>query len=98
MSDIEKAIEILNYFKNLKTIKYTKEEEKTYDLAISALEKQIPIKIKKVEYNVESNIDDGIGGLCPVCNSFVGGYSSRGNLTYKAKYCLDCGQRLDWEA
>lgn len=51
------------------------------DMAIKALEKQIP---KKVEEGINSYMH------CPVC-----GYTLSAGY-YKARYCHGCGQALDW--
>ena len=53
------------------------------DIAIQALEKQIPKKV----------ISDEAFGRCPVC-----GYIFNSELVneYNIKYCPDCGQALDW--
>lgn len=53
------------------------------DMAIGALEKQIPKKpsnISHPQYNVKI-------GSCPSCGQ-------RNNI-YK-KFCIECGQKLDW--
>lgn len=67
--------------------------DEAVDIAIEAMEKQIP---KKVEYGI-----DGSWGtekeqpVCPVCDYFI-------IQTYfigegkKVTYCEHCGQALDW--
>ena len=54
-----------------------------YDMAIKALEKQVP---KKPTY--AGKFGDLYVGSCSVCND---GVNSRMN------YCDKCGQKLDWE-
>ena len=51
------------------------------DMAISALEKQIPKKPEK--------------GVCPNCNSRHI-YAASFTKADRFKYCGDCGQALDW--
>lgn len=53
---------------------------KARDLAIKALEKQIP---KKPDFTEDKEF-----ALCPCCNG--------NGLTDKQKYCDNCGQKLDW--
>lgn len=53
---------------------------KARDLAIKALEKQIP---KKPDFTEDKEF-----ALCPRCNGK--------GLLDKQKYCDNCGQKLDW--
>ena len=77
----EEAIKLLNSMAIYHFDKYT-----TYaiDLAIEALDKQIPKKpIEKFA------LSDDIGaGLCPFCNEGV---------NEEMNFCSYCGQALDWE-
>ena len=86
MNDIEKAIEIVKYIKNMRTIKHTELEIKAFDLAISALEKQIPKKAK--QYNDKSIFIYAGVFYCPSCQE---------NVSMDDVYCCQCGQSLDWE-
>ena len=54
------------------------------DIAIKALEKQIP---KKPEDVKQFRSSDYQIGLCPSC---------RGGVNSEFQYCGDCGQKLDW--
>lgn len=83
---IEKAIETLKARKKfIADINF--DAHYAYDLAISALEKQIPSKIDYSELNY-SNLPVS---KCPECkNTTV-------NRLLECKYCPDCGQRLEWE-
>lgn len=60
--------------------KFAEDDYKANDMAIQALEKQIPKKPKK---NTNSNIY-----FCPVCERKV--------AHNHALYCSGCGQKLDW--
>ena len=74
------AIKILNTFP---------EEDEMYDtaqLAINALERQIPKKPKKTESEGFRYADTY---RCPLCG---GNFSGTGI----ADYCYHCGQKLDW--
>ena len=51
------------------------------DMAITALEKQIP---KKPDFTEDKEF-----ALCPCCNGK--------GLLDKQKYCDNCGQKIDWE-
>ena len=58
------------------------------DMAINALEKQIPVKAVISGHNNAINTDVG---CCPVCN----------HLPIRAcdhNYCPNCGQKLNWES
>lgn len=61
---------------------YTRKGIKVYELAISALEKQIPKKL---------NSDMG-GYYCPSCKEWVDEIQV-GKITH----CTECGQKLNWE-
>ena len=62
------------------------------EIAISALEKQVPKKPKKKEENQYSTFYD-----CPCCGGYlvskIDGELCGGQ---KYKYCYRCGQALDW--
>lgn len=60
--------------------KFAEDDYKTNDMAIQALEKQIPMKPDFTE--------DKEFALCPCCNGK--------SLLDKQKYCDNCGQKLDW--
>lgn len=71
--------------------RYDEEVESSCDMAISALEKQIPKK------GIKEKITEGVNkGLhkyyCPNC--YKKGYLS--NKCNVGEYCSDCGQKLDW--
>lgn len=103
MMDEKKVREAIELMKKLK--KYTdiwfgvspmlegkeKEAKKGFDIAIKALEKQLPKK------GIKEKITEGANkGLhkyyCPICYE-------KGDLSNKCNvgdYCSDCGQRIDW--
>lgn len=68
---------------------------KINDLAIKAIEKQIPKK------PMLQDIHDRNNGLldylynCPICHMFVC-YATELNIEDKFAYCPNCGQALDW--
>ncbi len=57
-----------------------------FDVAISALEKQIP---KKAEH------DDGVWSICPNCGGSVANDSEEAH-NGETSYCDHCGQAIDW--
>lgn len=65
------------------------------DLAIKAVEKQIPKK------PLLQDIHDGNNGLldylynCPICHMFIC-YATELGIEEKFAYCPSCGQALDW--
>jgi hypothetical protein len=95
MNDIEKAVEHLKRLKNDFPAKghpilYSNHCERI-DLAISALEKQLPKR---------PHADDN-GGCeyyecwieCPDCGEAIPEYTSENETDC---YCVGCGQKLDW--
>lgn len=82
--------------RNEKTIKSIKEmfsyglcefdEYQIEQLAISALEKQIPKKV----------VEDKNIYLCPNCGASAETDCGDDMLDYRLNYCDNCGQKLDW--
>ena len=60
---------------------------KSLDIAISAIEKQIP---KVVEHK------DGVWSICPCCRGSVCNDTEHG-VNREVSYCEHCGQAIDWE-
>jgi len=58
-----------------------------FEVAISALKKQLPQKVKKWEGLNET--------ACPECGFAFGYYDYDDE---KFEYCYNCGQKLDWES
>lgn len=73
---------------NMSTIGLSNEAAKRVvearDMAINALEKQIP---KKPHKNFEK-----FSGVWCSCGKYLG----KGYFIDKPSYCTDCGQKLDW--
>lgn len=83
----EEAIKMLKEFAIVDAIQ---EDYDVIDMAIEALEKQIPKKpndISTYEGWVVKGEEGHFFGTCPFCKSHV---------IIEQKTC-DCGQRLDWE-
>ena len=80
----EEAIKMLKQW-NEDLLPYEDEKEgiECHNIAISALEKQIP---KKVNISLKGTTGWNTKCHCPNCHSMV----SHG------KYCSNCGQALDW--
>ena len=66
--------------------KFTEDDYKANEMAIQALEKQIPKKHVKSEKQVVRYVNTY---YCPICNLGITG-------TNIAKWCYHCGQKLDW--
>lgn len=66
--------------------KFTEDDYKANEMAIQALEKQIPKKPVKSEKQVVRYVNTY---YCPICNLGITG-------TNIAKWCYHCGQKLDW--
>ena len=59
-------------------------QKEAFEIAIQALEKQIP---KKPHKNFEK-----FSGVWCSCGKYLG----KGYFVDKPSYCTDCGQKLDW--
>ncbi len=66
--------------------KFAEDDYKANEMAIQALEKQIPKKPVKSEKQVVRYANTY---YCPICNLGITG-------TNIAKWCYHCGQKLDW--
>ena len=92
MTEIEAIIEAIEVIeKNRPTSGYTMLNE-ALDIAINALEKQIPKKPTPIDYEKYMDIVKNALFLkgaywCPNCNHVV----------KCGTYCSDCGQKLDWD-
>lgn len=58
------------------------------DVAIQALEKQIPTKVQLRHIRKFDGFDEG---ECPTC-----GWTVSRDCDGADNFCLDCGQKLDW--
>lgn len=82
MNEIEEAIREIRHTKQFYS------SEKNFDLAIQALEKQIPKK--PLEFNVLQNNFGKLlykRGKCPICGE---------KMINDINYCSNCGQAIDW--
>ena len=90
------AIEIVRKEKAYMDSHAGRAQSEAFQMAISALEKQIPKKIeirKATNDDIESELRDFItvkGRICrcPSCRCCI--------HISKLKYCWECGQKLDW--
>lgn len=85
MKELE-AIETIKRYAGL--LPCARGEDKALDLAMQALEKQIPKKVNMRHIRKFDGFDDG---ECPSC----------GNSVIRDGFCIDvycdnCGQKLDW--
>ena len=100
----KEAIEILMSDEKLAEIEYyggfegQKKVAKLYseaiDMAIEALEKQIPKKPTKLTYKLL--IDAGWIYACPNCKMACGENKYHLEATSDEMYCPSCGQAIDW--
>ncbi len=61
------------------------------DIAVEALEKQLP---KRVDF--EEDVAENMCAECPSCGSFLGYRVDCLDEKYQFDNCKHCGQRLDW--
>lgn len=64
------------------------------NLAIEALEKQLPKKPKEMKY--ELLIEYGWKYACPTCGCACGENMYHYDVTKDDMFCTQCGQLLDW--
>ena len=77
-----------NFVQNLAENEYlTMSTAEEMELAISAIEKQIP---KVAEHN------DGVWSICPCCGGSVANDTEHA-VNREVSYCEHCGQAIDWE-
>lgn len=84
----EECKDAIEQFKISKEFAFTDENprmKRFYELAIDALIRQIPLKVKHL-INMNGKYDKTIK-CCYSC----------GNIVSQVKYCNNCGRRLDWE-
>lgn len=88
----ERAIEILDpdHREHYESIEPVNEACR---MAISALEKQIPIKPDRMTYDLL--VKDGWDYACPVCGCAVG-ENRYVKESQEDDFCSQCGQALDW--
>ena len=80
---IERAIDILKV-RNEFVADINIDAKIAYKMSIEALEKQIPSK-------VEEGTEGGLDWFCKC------GYYLSATKCKEIKYCVNCGQRLDWD-
>lgn len=78
----EEAISHLRGY--LDTEIYTDRCAEAHQIAVEAVEKQIPKKATDKEYVPNGRL---VYGRCPICNTFTDNYKA---------YCNKCGQTIDW--
>lgn len=94
----EKAIEMLKERKFGAAIRGHEETAEMCEMAIEALEKQMPKK-PKVETFSYVYLDDYFGRqyFCPNCNRLLINEDMHGFFSgRKQQYCDVCGQAIDW--
>ncbi|MFQ9404404.1 MAG: hypothetical protein ACLR1Z_11615 [Eubacterium sp.] len=67
--------------------KFTEDDYKANEMAIQALEKQIPKKVVK---------DGEWSYKCPCCGGCAKTETGDSFIDYRLDYCDGCGQKLDW--
>ena len=82
----------------------TDSERESVNMAIAALEKQIPKKPEKKKELVFCDLDNGRHEsgkkdvfCCPTCGESVGMKYGEHPIVNVQNYCKKCGQRIDWK-
>lgn len=68
-------------------LKFAEDDYKANEMAIQALEKQIPKKVVK---------DGKRSYKCPCCGESAKTETGDSFIDYRLDYCDGCGQKLDW--
>lgn len=90
----EEAIMYLDDIKTDVVYKITSNEKEAIDMAIEVLEKQIPKKPEKTVFGFEKESYDF---SCPICHSrIISKIDGEWCAGAKYKFCVNCGQALDW--
>lgn len=68
------------------------------DVAIKALEKQVPKKLKTemLQMNIQGYLYEDKCYMCPLCGIFRGNADYQPEKIIKYQFCPNCGQALDW--
>ena len=82
---VQQAINVMEKYTDITLSKVVIE---AHNMAIEALEKQIPEKPHKINIANTSWCKGGIRFECPSCHKFLG--------YRELTYCGLCGQKLDW--
>jgi DNA-directed RNA polymerase subunit RPC12/RpoP len=92
----QEAINKLHVMKNLIEWDMPLDYQEVVDLAVEALEKQIPKKpmFTKLKYSYDGEITEIKHPECPVCRH-RGLYLWDAEITKGDVYCKRCGQRID---
>lgn len=69
-----------------------------FDVAIEALEKQIPQKLKTemLQTIIQGYLYEDKCYMCPLCGIFRGNADYQPEKIIKYQFCPNCGQALDW--
>ena len=88
-----KAIDVIEYTKTFDEFKGTAQNV-AFDMAIKALEKQIPKKPirKEMPYSEETGFNEE--WYCPVCGAYVGYFTEGMSEPEQMEYCNECGQHI----
>ena len=85
--------EVIARVKWARDVYTTGDNNKALDMAVSALEKQVPKKpIRKIDI-----YDTTYAYRCPVCKTYFGNQGKRSVILFPTPRYCNCGQRLDWE-
>ena len=78
--------------------KFTEDDYKANEMAIQALEKQIPKKPIEKEMPYSEDVGFNSEWHCPCCNSYIGYFTEGMSETEQMEYCNNCGQHIakDW--
>lgn len=73
--------------------KFTEDDYKANEMAIQALEKQIPKKPRKTD-SYRGVLKKVYAYVCPTCGNVC--LEKYMNERQNTTFCWDCGQKLDW--
>lgn len=91
---IDSVNDILNFIDNENLeYKFTSYDYDWLEAAKSALEKQIPSKPQKANFDYLVGFPD-FNLVCPKCHKAI--INTFNNIQYKPSYCQYCGKALKW--
>lgn len=91
---IDSVNDILNFIDNENLeYKFTSYDYDWLEAAKSALEKQIPSKPRKANFDYLVGFPD-FNLVCPKCHKVI--INTFNNIQYKPSYCQYCGKALKW--
>lgn len=94
----EEAIKTIKAAQSEVEWEYPMDYAAAFDVAIKALGKQIPQKLKTemLQTIIQGYLYEDKCYMCPLCGIFRGNADYQPEKIIKYQFCPNCGQALDW--